>query len=76
MGRSHRDARQPRLDHQDRSQGDRQGIRTPRPIKIQRDENDWVMYRVEEKRFVGACGPLNLDETIKIFLKWFESPSV
>ena len=45
-------------------------------IKIQRDENDWVMYKVEEKRFVGACGPLNLDETIKIFLKWFESPSV
>ncbi len=45
-------------------------------VKIQRSENNWVMYRVEKTQFVGACGPLNLGETIRIFLKWFESARV
>jgi hypothetical protein len=45
-------------------------------VKIQRGENDWVMYKVENAQFVGSCGPLNLGETIGIFLNWFESARI
>jgi Immunity protein 53 len=40
-------------------------------IKIRRNENDWVMCRIEKAQFIGSCGPLNLGETIKIFIDWF-----
>src|SRR5260370_25075494 len=41
--------------------------------KINRGENDWIMYWVEKKVFHAPCGPLNLSETIKVFIAWFES---
>jgi len=41
--------------------------------KIDRSENDWIMFWVEEKVFRAACGPLNLSETIKVFIDWFEA---
>ncbi len=42
-------------------------------VRIQRLEDDWILYWVEEKAFHAACGPLNLSETIRIFVDWFES---
>ena len=41
--------------------------------RIDRSENDWMMYWVEERVFHAACGPLNLSEAIKVFIGWFES---
>ncbi len=39
-------------------------------IKIERTENDWIHCKVKDKLFNAACGPLNLEETLGIFLKW------
>ncbi len=39
-------------------------------VKLDRDENDWIRCSVENKNFNAACGPLNLDEVLEIFLKW------
>ncbi|MES2582083.1 MAG: immunity 53 family protein [Pseudomonadota bacterium] len=40
-------------------------------VKVQRaSENDWLQCRVEDREFKGACGPLNLEELLSVFLKW------
>lgn len=40
-------------------------------LKIQRDdEDDWLLCRIEDYKFRGSCGPLNLEEVIKVFLDW------
>ena len=47
--------------------------RTLERVKITRAEDDWIQYWVEKKTFHAVCGPLNLSETIRIFVEWFES---
>jgi hypothetical protein len=47
--------------------------RTIQRVKIERTEDDWIHYWVEKKAFHARCGPLNLSETISIFVDWFES---
>jgi hypothetical protein len=47
--------------------------RTLERTRIQRSEDDWINYKAEKNQFLVACGPLNLSESIKIFLDWFES---
>jgi hypothetical protein len=37
--------------------------------------DDWLLCRVEEKRFEGRGGPQKLEEIIKIFLQWTKSPT-
>ena len=39
-------------------------------ITIERSEEDWIQCKVENNIFKAACGPLNLEETLGIFLKW------
>jgi hypothetical protein len=40
--------------------------------KIERTENDWIIYWVEKKEFKARMGPTNLSEAIKIFCQWFD----
>ena len=40
--------------------------------KIERTENDWIQYWVENRQFHAACGPLNLSEAIQTFIEWFQ----
>jgi hypothetical protein len=47
--------------------------RTLEPNTIERSEQDWIIYWVENKKFKAAMGPGNLAEGIQIFLNWFES---
>jgi immunity protein 53 of polymorphic toxin system len=42
-------------------------------IRIDRTETDWIEYWVEKKQFQIACGPLNLTESLDIFVSWFNS---
>jgi len=42
-------------------------------IKIEREDNNWLFCKVENNMFVGAGGPLNLDEIIVIFREWASS---
>jgi hypothetical protein len=39
-------------------------------IKIERSDNDWVHAWVENNVFNAACGALNFNEGLEIFLKW------
>jgi hypothetical protein len=41
-------------------------------VEIERDDNNWIHGRVRDYKFEGACGPLNLVETLDIFKKWTE----
>ena len=45
--------------------------RTLACLKIERTENDWLHYWVEEKKFQARMGPQNLSEAIEIFAAWF-----
>jgi hypothetical protein len=47
--------------------------KTLQRVRIQRSEDDWIDYRAEKRTFHAGCGPLNLCETIRIFVDWFES---
>ncbi len=40
---------------------------------IERSEHDWVQYSIKKNKFEIACGPLNLTESIELFVRWFES---
>jgi hypothetical protein len=40
------------------------------PIRVQRDEHDWVHAWVDGATFEAACGPTNLSEAIYIFREW------
>ena len=45
----------------------------PRPfdrLETHRTEDDWVVCWLEEASFHAACGPLNLEEALGIFLDW------
>lgn len=42
-------------------------------VQIERTENNWIICRVEEKKFKGDGGPYNLTELLEIFLAWAES---
>ncbi len=39
-------------------------------IRVDRNEDDWLICRVAEMNFVGIGGPLNLEEIISIFSDW------
>jgi hypothetical protein len=41
-------------------------------MKLERTENDWLQYWVENRKFNAACGPKNLSELIDIFCNWFD----
>ena len=41
-------------------------------IKFTEEKDNWLMCRVQEKRFEGACGPRNLPQVLGIFRKWIE----
>ena len=40
-------------------------------VKIERTDNDWIHYWVENNEFRAALGPQNLAEGIRTFLEWF-----
>jgi Immunity protein 53 len=40
------------------------------PVHIVRSEGDWIEAWLEEGAWNGACGPLNLAETVALFLAW------
>jgi hypothetical protein len=42
-------------------------------VKIERAQEDWIHYWVENQEFQIACGPANLSEAINIFVDWFET---
>jgi hypothetical protein len=50
--------------------------RTLDPVKIERMENDWIHYRVADKKFRAAMGPQNLAEGIEVFFRWFEDSNL
>jgi len=41
-------------------------------MKLERTENNWLQYWVENRKFSAACGPKNLSEVIDIFCEWFD----
>jgi hypothetical protein len=45
--------------------------RTLDAVKVDRTENDWIHYWVEEKKFSARMGPANLTEAIGVFCQWF-----
>jgi hypothetical protein len=47
--------------------------RTLDPVTIERTENDWITYRVSDKKFRAAMGPKNLEEGIEVFFRWLEN---
>lgn len=42
-------------------------------VRINRTEINWIEYWAEKNRFEFACGPLNLTESLEIFVSWFNS---
>jgi len=40
-------------------------------VKIERTEDDWICFWVDQKQFHAAMGPQNLTEAVDAFLKWF-----
>ncbi len=41
-------------------------------VKIERNDNDWLVCRIENNTFIGFGGPENLTEILTIFKKWWE----
>ena len=39
-------------------------------VTLERSETDWIRAWVEEGSWQAACGPLNLDEALGVFLAW------
>lgn len=46
---------------------------TCKKTKIEREGNNWIHYGTEGNNFEIICGPMNLEEAIKIFKTWIES---
>ncbi len=44
-------------------------------VLIERSEHDWIAYETKDGRFVGACGPLCLNELVAVFKKYWEDVS-
>src|SRR5689334_4419473 len=42
-------------------------------VKIQRTQDDWIIYRITDDRFEIHCGPKNLSEAVEWFVNWFDS---
>jgi predicted house-cleaning NTP pyrophosphatase (Maf/HAM1 superfamily) len=42
-------------------------------VKVERADADWIQAWVEENTWHAACGPLNLDEALGIFIAWVGS---
>lgn len=42
-------------------------------IDMEKAEDNWLVCKVDEKKFKGYCSPLNLLEVIGIFKSWVES---
>jgi hypothetical protein len=42
-------------------------------VRIERDEKDWIICRIEDKVFKGRGGIKNLEDVLKIFRNWVES---
>ncbi|MET9057189.1 immunity 53 family protein [Streptomyces antibioticus] len=40
------------------------------PVNVRRSDSDWVMAKVSDDAFEASCGPLNLDETLRLFREW------
>ena len=36
-------------------------------------ETNWLLCNVENNKFVGACGPMLLENMVSIFLEWAHS---
>lgn len=45
-------------------------------VFMERDEDDWVDYRVENNQFMGCGGPLNLAEILDVFKKLINSKNL
>ena len=43
------------------------------PIKIERDENNWIHCRLKDGKFEGFGGPKNLCELLTVFKHWVET---
>ncbi len=39
-------------------------------VKMERSETDWVQAWVEQNEWHAACGPLNLEEALGLFVSW------
>jgi len=40
-------------------------------ISIQRKEEDnWLLCWVNDEKFIGSCGPKNLEELLNVFFDW------
>ncbi|MFD5266883.1 Imm53 family immunity protein [Streptomyces sp. NPDC058335] len=37
---------------------------------VRRSASDWAMTRVSDGVFQASCGPLNLDEVLRLFREW------
>jgi hypothetical protein len=42
-------------------------------IDKQINENNWIQCNVKDGKFIGAGGPKNLTDIIRIFIEWKES---
>ena len=43
-----------------------------REIEVERSTTDWFFCRIEDEKFKGFCGPMNLSEILEIFLSWVD----
>ncbi|MGW1489962.1 immunity 53 family protein [Streptomyces sp. NPDC002402] len=47
--------------------------RTYGRTEFRRSNSDWVMTKVSDDVFRASCGPLNLDEALRLFREWATS---
>ncbi|MFF3322300.1 Imm53 family immunity protein [Streptomyces sp. NPDC002889] len=47
--------------------------RTYARTDFRRSNSDWVMTKVSDDVFQASCGPLNLDEVLRLFREWATS---
>ncbi len=41
-------------------------------VNVERSDADWIQAWVEDGGWHAACGPLNLDEAVGIFITWVD----
>ena len=51
---------------------DLEGLSVER-VLIERSEHDWVAYETKDGKFVGACGPLCLNELVAVFKRYWDA---
>lgn len=42
-------------------------------VQLDRAEDNWIHYWIEQNEFHICCGALNLSEGIQLFVEWFDS---